>query len=68
MAHYIHSLVSTRSTLARILGRSAETQGLGATEGGRSPDLLLLLTVDSFKHGLLGLECLRLGLSLGRDS
>ena len=42
-----HSLVPARCALARVLGLPAETQGLGAAEGGRCPHLLLPLAVDA---------------------
>lgn len=53
---HCYSLVPARSTVARVLGLPAETEGLGTTEGGRSPDLLLPLAVDSLEHSLLGLQ------------
>ena len=64
----VNVLVPARSTLARILGLPAETEGFRATEGGRSPHFLLPLAVYAFEHSLLGLQGLGLGLSLGRDS
>lgn len=64
----INLLVPARSTLARIFRLSAETEGFRATEGGRSPNFLLPLAVNTLKHSLFGLQSLRLGLSLGRDN
>lgn len=64
----INLLVPAWSTLARIFRLPAEPEGFGATEGWRGPDLLLPLAVNTFKHSLLGLQSLGLGLSLGRDS
>lgn len=52
----LDSLVPARSTLAGILGLSAQTKGFRATEGGRSPDLLLPLAVYALEHSLLGLQ------------
>lgn len=61
-------LVSAWSAFPRVLGLPPQTQGFGPVEGRGSPDLLLLLAVDSLQHSLLGFQGLRFGLSLCRDS
>lgn len=60
-------LVPAGGALAGVLGLPPQAQGLGAAEGRRSPDLLLLLAVDTFENRLLCLQGLRFGLGLDRD-
>lgn len=63
-----NSLVPAWCTLPGVLGLPPQAQSLGPAESRAGPDLLLPVAMDSLQHGLLGLQSLRLGLSLGWDS
>ena len=53
--------VSPRGALPRIFGLPPEPQCFGPPEGGRRPDLLFLVAVDTFQHCFLGRQSLCFG-------
>ena len=60
-------LVSPRGALPRIFGLPPEPQCFGPPEGGRRPDLLFFVAVDTFQHCFLGLQSLCFGFSFRRS-
>ena len=59
--------VSPRGALPRIFGLPPEPQCFGPPEGGRRPDLLFFVAVDTFPHCFLGLQSLCFGFSFRRS-